>query len=230
MSAKTALRPKAKPVPALDIAPLPIEPVKKTRMKRGHADARVPDILNAAAAEFVEKGFAAARMEDIAARVGVSKPIIYRHFATKDALFKALISWGEKGYFVQAQQSIANYEGPLRQLLVVIVHILKTAIPTPRSMHNLAIMAKTPPHLVAGTTFDVIDPVREDLAKVFARAIRRGEMKKCDVEIAAKHFFAPGMQCIFRCYMLGLAQWKDWDMANYLDASLETFCETYQIH
>ena len=40
---------------------------------------------------FAEKGFAAARMDDIAARARVSKGTIYLYFESKEAVFRALV-------------------------------------------------------------------------------------------------------------------------------------------
>lgn len=48
-------------------------------------------IVEAALAEFSAKGFAAARLEDIAARAGVGKGTIYLHFTDKEALFQELV-------------------------------------------------------------------------------------------------------------------------------------------
>lgn len=49
-------------------------------------------ILDAARAVFLEKGFAAARMDDVAARARVAKGTLYLHFESKEALFKALVA------------------------------------------------------------------------------------------------------------------------------------------
>ena len=62
-----------------------------SRRWRRRADARPEEILDAALEEFTEKGFDAARMEDIAARAGLSKAGVYLYFESKDALLKALI-------------------------------------------------------------------------------------------------------------------------------------------
>jgi AcrR family transcriptional regulator len=48
-------------------------------------------IIDASLIEFSAKGFAAARLEDIAARAGVGKGTIYLYFADKEALFQELI-------------------------------------------------------------------------------------------------------------------------------------------
>jgi AcrR family transcriptional regulator len=44
------------------------------------------EILDTARTMVVEQGYAAMSMDDLAARIGISKPTLYAHFATKDAL------------------------------------------------------------------------------------------------------------------------------------------------
>lgn len=60
-------------------------------MPRPAPEGRREKILAAARDEFAAKGFAAARMEDIAARVGISKAALYLQFDSKDAVFRALV-------------------------------------------------------------------------------------------------------------------------------------------
>lgn len=49
------------------------------------------EILDAALQVFAEKGYSGGSMRDIAGRVGVSEPALYRHFPGKEALFLALV-------------------------------------------------------------------------------------------------------------------------------------------
>ena len=48
-------------------------------------------ILRAAATAFAHKGFAATSMEDVAAEAGITKLIVYRHFASKEELYGAVL-------------------------------------------------------------------------------------------------------------------------------------------
>jgi AcrR family transcriptional regulator len=63
------------------------EPERQKRGKQENARARV---LQAALAEFSEKGFHISTIDSIAERAGIAKGTVYRHFKTKEDLFNAL--------------------------------------------------------------------------------------------------------------------------------------------
>jgi AcrR family transcriptional regulator len=58
---------------------------------RRRSEARPGEIVQAALDVFAEKGFAAARLDDIAQRAGVSKGALYLYFETKEELFRAVV-------------------------------------------------------------------------------------------------------------------------------------------
>ncbi len=64
-------------------------------MPRTTPQDRLPKLLDAAAAAFVEHGFQRTQMDDIAERLGVSKGTIYRAVDSKEALFAGVIEWGD---------------------------------------------------------------------------------------------------------------------------------------
>lgn len=53
--------------------------------------ARRAELLTAAAAQMAERGFAAVRLEDIAAQAGISGPAMYRHFSSKTDILDTLL-------------------------------------------------------------------------------------------------------------------------------------------
>lgn len=68
----------------------PMERVEK-RTSRAERKARRPqEILEAAFEEFSAKGFAATRVEDVAARLGITKGTIYFYFPIKEVLFREM--------------------------------------------------------------------------------------------------------------------------------------------
>ena len=80
-------------------------------------EARPAEILDAALEQFVARGFAATRLDDIAKRAGCTKGTIFLYFANKEELFKALV----REYIVPriqlAEQVVEQHEGPVRDLL-----------------------------------------------------------------------------------------------------------------
>lgn len=58
---------------------------------RRRAEERPREICAAALSVFAEKGFAAARLEEIAGRAGVSKGTLYLYFNSKEAMFRAVV-------------------------------------------------------------------------------------------------------------------------------------------
>lgn len=64
----------------------------RRQTRRGQAKAaRRAELLEAAARQMAERGFAAVRLEDIGAAVGISGPGMYRHFASKSELLDELL-------------------------------------------------------------------------------------------------------------------------------------------
>lgn len=68
----------------------PATPRSEPRWQR-RKDARPAELLSAALSVFTERGFAGARLEDIAARAGVSKGTLYLYYENKEELFKAAV-------------------------------------------------------------------------------------------------------------------------------------------
>ena len=62
--------------------------LRRTRLP---AAQRRETILRAAAVVFAEAGYRAAKVADVAARVGVTEPVIFQNFGSKAALFAAVV-------------------------------------------------------------------------------------------------------------------------------------------
>jgi AcrR family transcriptional regulator len=79
-------------------------------------------VLQAAAEAFAHGGYAATSMDDIAATAGITKLIVYRHFGTKEALYRAVL---QQVFERQVELFLANIaqglaaEGSTRALLAV---------------------------------------------------------------------------------------------------------------
>ena len=83
------------------------EPQRRSRRK----NARPGELLAAALDLFVEKGYAATRVEEVASRAGVSKGTLFLYFASKEELFKAVVRENIAGRFAEWQLELDVFEG-----------------------------------------------------------------------------------------------------------------------
>src|SRR5690242_15550612 len=92
-------------------ATMSIRAVPGTDNARGQRlprSARRAQLLEAAQAAFVESGYHAAAMDDIADRAGVSKPVLYQHFPGKLELYLALLDKHSEVLEILVRESLAS--------------------------------------------------------------------------------------------------------------------------
>lgn len=81
------------------------EVTRSVRLPRGQ---RRQQLLAAALEIFVQTGFHTASMEDIAARAGVTKPVLYQHFGSKRDLYLAVLDAGARDFLETMQISLES--------------------------------------------------------------------------------------------------------------------------
>ncbi len=84
------------------------DPPRGTRLPRRERRAQ---LLEAAQAVFVDKGYHATGMEDIAERAGVSKPVLYQHFPGKLELYLALVDQHTATIVALVEAALATHQG-----------------------------------------------------------------------------------------------------------------------
>src|SRR6186997_3126741 len=92
---------------------------KRKRLPRWQRrkEARPAEIIAAALDVFVERGFAATKLEEVARRAGVTKGTVYLYFESKEALFKAVVRETIVPIFVRGEQMVAEHRGSAGVLL-----------------------------------------------------------------------------------------------------------------
>jgi AcrR family transcriptional regulator len=168
-----------------------VEPPARWRRRK---EDRPQEILEAALKVFAEKGFAAARLEEIAAKAGVSKGTIYLYFESKEAVFKALIQ--EKlGARVNEIAGIArDHSGPAAPLLEQILRTIGMFLRT----GDYAVLPKIViaeagnfPDLARVYREAIIDRGTALLGQVISAGMARGEFRTFPVEHAVRLALAP---------------------------------------
>ncbi|HKP27349.1 MAG TPA: TetR family transcriptional regulator [Dongiaceae bacterium] len=162
------------------------------RWRRRAAD-RPREILDAALTVFVEKGFAATKLDDVAVAAGISKGLLYRYFDNKAELFKAVVrqtlvtTIRDVGDRARASESShAALDVFLQQLTVVANDARRSAIP------KLIISESGSfPELAVFYLAEVIGPGLQQLTGLIRRGVESGEFRKVDPDLAAKSIIAP---------------------------------------
>ncbi len=85
-------------------------PERPRRKRAAHLgpERRRPLVLDAAYDLFIENGFEGTSMDSIAAAAGVSKPVVYDCFASKDELFTAMLDREEERILVETGEALAT--------------------------------------------------------------------------------------------------------------------------
>ncbi|MFO1248002.1 MAG: TetR/AcrR family transcriptional regulator [Alphaproteobacteria bacterium] len=157
-------------------------------------DERAPEILQAALACFADKGFAGTRMDDIAARAGITKGTIYLYFDSKEAVFKALArqSIGERIAAITAQLSGADGPAPeqLRFVLTTLGYFASTKDEVVLAQVLLA-EANNFPELAEFWRREIIARGLGLFSGIIQRGVARGEFRAVPPEHVARLCVAP---------------------------------------
>lgn len=90
------------------------------RRTRLSAERRRESILDAATEVFAAAGYRAAKVSDVAARIGVSEPVVFQNFGSKEALYAAVLDRAAERIRGELQ-ALAHQHGPVADLLA---HVL----------------------------------------------------------------------------------------------------------
>jgi len=167
----------------------------KTRHSR-RKDARPGELLDAALDLFVEKGFAATRVEEVARQAGVSKGTLFLYFPSKEELFKAVVRHHLSGHFARWSQEIDRFEGSSGEMLRYALtswwqHIGSTkASGIPKLMMS---EAGNFPELAAFYQQEVIEPGTALLKRILLRGQTSGEFRSLNPDYGVLLIMAPMM-------------------------------------
>lgn len=161
---------------------------------RRRKEARPAELTAAALELFAEKGFAATRLDDVAARAGVSKGTVYLYFASKEELFEAVVREGIVPALAQGEAMVAQHTGDTASLLRGILHgwwALIGATPLAGVPKIILSEARNFPDMARFYNDNVIQRGRALMSGVIERGIARGEFRAVDVPHAIDSLMAP---------------------------------------
>jgi len=161
---------------------------------RRRKTARPAEIAAAALEVFAERGFAAARLEDVAARAGVSKAALYLYFATKTDLFRAVVAQAVSPRLDQARLLAAVEDQPLDRIVPTLLSLI-AAVAQGSHIGGVAKMvigeSRNFPDLAQIWHDQVVSQALGVLTAVVERAQARGEARSGDARLYAFSLVGP---------------------------------------
>lgn len=155
--------------------------------------ARPSEIAGAALAEFAQRGFAAARMADIAARAGLSKAALYVYFPTKGDLFRAVLAQCAVPK-VGDLQAVAGAGLPFTAVLDMVLDRVTAVVQQPE-LRRLARMVIAEsgnfPELASLWRENVVGPAVEAVTGLLRQAQGRDEVRPGDPRLMAFTIVGP---------------------------------------
>lgn len=196
--------------------------VTSPRPRRRRKEARPAEILEAAYAVFIERGFAATRLEDVAQRAGIAKGTIYRYFADKEALFLAVMQSLETPIFDQVDGFITNFDGPTAALLTMAIRQFYRGL----VQGNLAPLLRIV--IAEGQQFPALTEMHYNtavaagqslLGKIIARGVARGEVRAGVLQKFPMILMAPAVMAIL--WSLLFEKYQPLDREVFMEAHID---------
>ncbi len=188
----------------MSVSPASPPPATAPRSSR-RKQARPGELLAAALDLFVEKGYAATRVEEVARRAGVSKGTLFLYFASKEDLFKAVVRENLSLRFPRWGIMLDQYPGSSADLLRFAMREWWAQVGDTQASGISKLMmseASNFPELARFYQQEVIEPGNVLIRRILQRGVERGEFRPLDLRYAVHTVLAP---------MLYLVVWKQGD-------------------
>jgi AcrR family transcriptional regulator len=196
----------------------------KPRWER-RKEARPKELLSAALDAFVERGFAATKLEEVARNAGVSKGTLYLYFQNKEELFKAVVRNTIVPNIAQAEKLIAEFDGETKDLFRELILLWARQI----SAVNVAGICKLMfaevgnfPELAQFYHHEVIQRNELMIIQLLERGMLRGEFRQLDLTVTPKIITAPLVMLMLWSQSFCASQTQPLDVDNYINNYVDT--------
>jgi AcrR family transcriptional regulator len=176
--------------------------LETTHKRERRKEARPGELLDAALDLFVEKGFSAARVDEVAARAGVSKGTLFLYFESKEDLFKAVVRENIANQFPTWQEEFVVFQGSSADMLRYALLSWWERIGKTRASGITKLVmseAQNFPEIAQFYQEEVIKPGNAMIRRILERGVSSGEFRQLDLEQAVHIIVAP---------MIFLMMWK----------------------
>jgi AcrR family transcriptional regulator len=168
------------------------------RPRAEQSQARRAAILSAALDEFAARGFAAARLDDVAKRAGVAKGTIYLHFRDKEALFQEIVR-AEISPIIAVIEHAPELQIPARVLIEQLLGTFVREVLGTRRRDMIRLMITEGPRFPALAEFyyhEVVGRAVPAIRTIMRRAAERGELPNDALARFPQLLVAPALMTI----------------------------------
>ena len=208
-------------------SPIPAEAESSRRRRK---EARPQELLDSALDLFVEKGFAATKIDDVAARAGVSKGTVYLYFPSKEELLKAVIRHNLSLTIAQGIDIVAQFEGSTAELLHLVANTWWERVGETQASGIFKLIiteVRNFPDLAKFYAEEVIEPGERLLIGLLQRGVDRGELRPTNLHDTAHSLIFPMLMLCLHKHSIGacaaaeaIAQDPRGFIANHIDLML----------
>lgn len=187
--------------------------------RKRRKEARPSELTAAALGLFVEKGFAATRLEEVAIRAGVSKGTLYLYFDSKEALFKAVIQEGIVPVVAEGEAIAARHSGSAADLLERLLANWWSRIGETEYAGIPKLMvaeARNFPEVAQFYYENVIRRGRALVGAALERGMASGEFRHLDIETAIEVVIAPILMLLIWRFSMASCLGNEIDPRQYL--------------
>lgn len=176
----------------MQITTLPVSAPATLRQRR--KEARPQQLLDAALALFVEKGFAATRSEQVAHRAGVSKGTLYLYYPSKEDLLMAVVRKTLATLITEGPDCVDSFRGSAADLLsTLLLTWWRRFDNSPAAgIHKIIIAeARNFPEIAQIYADEVIVRANQLLGRAVQRGVSSGEFRSLPVAELTLVLMAP---------------------------------------
>lgn len=181
--------------------------------------ARPGEILEATFQVFLHKGYDGTRIEDVAARLGVTKGTIYFYFVTKEDLFSAMVQNFSQALFADLTTFTERLEGPASSRLQAFIAFLYRSVSmSPKGLALLRFLIAEGnrfPALIDAHRRHFVEPLFEQCRLLISAGVASGEFRPAGANQLPDIILGPIMALAMT--MLTVGESRPVDIEQYIN-------------
>lgn len=185
----------------------PSSSAPSARGRSRRKEARPAELLEAATRLFVEKGYAATKVEEVAALAQVSKGTLFLYYPSKQALLKAVVRENIAGRFAEWQAELEAFAGTTPELVRYAFQVWQECIGDTYAGGICKLMASECcnfPELASFYLEEVVEPGNALVRRILERGVARGELRPLDLDAAIHLITTPMFAYIHWRHSIGM--------------------------